>query len=252
MKRFISKQNLISFSGILLLIIVWKIVSTAAGSAQIVPSPRSTLLSVWKVFENPEYWNDIGFTIGRGLLGFAVSLFLGLLIGIPAGINRNFFYFINPLLVTIRSTPIVSIILLAIIWLGNEWVPVFIALLTMFPVICLNIIEGISSVDRNLIEMSRIYNIPAQRILSEVYLPSIAPFLTSGISNAMGFGWRAIIIGEVLSQPLKGIGSRMKESQYYLEVSEVIAWTLIAIIVSFIFESIIRKTEKIIVVWKKE
>ncbi|MGC9342884.1 MAG: ABC transporter permease, partial [Bacteroidales bacterium] len=187
----------------------------------------------------------------RGLLGFLLSLLLAFLIGIPAGINQNFFLFINPLLVTIRSTPVISIILLAIIWLGNETVPVFIALLTMFPVICVNIIEGIRNVDSDLIEMSTIYKVKKQRILKEVYLPSIIPFLTGGVSNALGFGWRAIIIGEVLSQPLRGIGSRMQESQSYLLVSEVIAWTLIAIIVSYLFEILVRRIEKRVVIWKK-
>jgi NitT/TauT family transport system permease protein len=181
-----------------------------------------------------------------------ISLFVAILFGIPAGLKKDFFHFINPLLVTIRSTPVISIILLAIIWLGNEMVPVFIALLTMFPVICVNIIEGIGSVDKDLIEMSKVYKVKQHRIIKEVYFPAITPFLTGGISNALGFGWRAIIIGEVLSSPLKGIGTQMRESQSYLLVSQLIAWTLIAIIVSYIFELIIRKIEKNLVTWKRD
>lgn len=230
---------------------LWQIASLTAVSEQIVPSPGKTLLSSWNILTDPEFWPDILFTILRGLAGFIISLIFAFLLGIPAGINKNFFHFINPLLVTIRSTPVISIILLAIIWLGNETVPVFIAFLTMFPVICVNIIEGIRSVDPDLIEMSKIYKIRRKRIIGEVYLPSIVPFLTGGISNALGFGWRAIIIGEVLSQPLRGIGTRMQVSQSYLMVSELIAWTLIAIAVSYLFETLVREIEKKIVVWKQ-
>lgn len=251
MKNFISKKNLISLAGILLLLLIWKLASLAAASEQIVPSPGKTILTTWNILTDPHFWPDIMNTVFRGLAGFLVSIFLAFLFGVPAGINHNIFLFINPLLVTIRSTPVISIILLAIIWLGNESVPVFIALLTMFPVICVNIIEGIRNVDEDLIEMSTIYKVKSSRILREVYLPSIVPFLTGGISNALGFGWRAIIIGEVLSQPLKGIGTRMQESQSYLLVSEVIAWTLIAVIVSWLFENMVRSLEKRFVVWKK-
>ncbi len=252
MKNFISQKNLISLAGILLIVLIWKLASVLAASEQIVPSPGKTIISTLNILSDPGFWPDIGKTIVRGLTGFVISLFLALIIGIPAGMNRNFFIFINPLLVTIRSTPVVSVILLAIIWLGNETVPVFIALLTMFPVICINIIEGIRNVDRDLIEMSKVYEVRQKYIIKDIYLPSIVPFLTGGISNALGFGWRAIIIGEVLSQPLRGIGTRMQESQSYLLVSELIAWTLIAVIISYLFEILIRRIEKKLVVWKQD
>ena len=251
MKHFITKEKLISLAGILLIIFLWKVASLVSGSSQIVPSPGKTLLTTWEILIDPTFWPDIANTVLRGIVGFIISLLLALVLGIPAGISKNFFLFLNPLLVTIRSTPVVSIILLAIIWLGSDRVPVFIALLTMFPVLCVNIIEGIGNVDKDLIEMSRVYKVRHLRIISGVYFPSIIPFLTGGISNALGFGWRAIIIGEVLSQPTRGIGTRMQISQSYLLVSELIAWTIIAIIVSYLFELVIRKTEKKLVVWKQ-
>jgi len=120
----------------------------------------------------------------------------------------------------------------------------------MFPFICTNVIDGIKNVDQDLIEMSRIYKIEKIKIIKEVYFPAITPFVFSGASSAMGFGWRAIIIGEVLSQPKFGIGTLMQTSQTYLMVNEVIAWTIIAVIISSLFELILRKIEKNIIVWR--
>lgn len=250
MKNFITRKKIISFAGILLLILIWQIASNVYQSEHILPSPLMTLVTALEILADPELWPSILITILRGLEGFAISLFLSLIIGIPAGIYRSFFHFINPLLVTIRSTPVISFILLAIIWFGNEQVPVFIAILTMFPVICLNVIEGIRNVDEDLVEMGRTYNISNRGILKDIYIPSIIPFLTGGISNALGFGWRAIIIGEVLSQPRWGIGARMQDAQTFLMVSELIAWTLIAIIISYLFEYIVRIFEKRMLRWK--
>jgi len=250
MKNFITRNRIISASAVLLLFAIWKLISLLTGSEQLIPSPEKTLLSVVDVISRDSFWPSLLTTIGRGLLGFAISLVMAVLLGVPAGINSTFRLFLNPLLITFRSTPVISLILLAIIWLGNEMVPVFIAVLTMFPIICTNIIDGIRNVDKDLIEMGTTYRISEKRIISEIYLPSISPFLTSGISNALGFGWRAIIIGEVLSQPGFGVGTQMQNAQIFLQVSELIAWTLIAIIVSSVFEYMVRLAERKLVRWK--
>jgi len=63
----------------------------------------------------------------------------------------------------------------------------------MFPCICTNVIDGIKSVDPDLIEMAMFYRIDRNRIIRELYTPAIMPFIISGASNAIGFGWRAII-----------------------------------------------------------
>jgi NitT/TauT family transport system permease protein len=246
---FITKYSA-SILGIIALFLLWEIIALSAGSENIIPSPQKALLSVADIIIRPGFLNAMLHTIARGLAGFLISLVLAFAIGIPAGLSPWFFRFINPLLVTIRSTPVISFILLAIIWLGTNQVPVFIAILTMFPVICLNIIEGIRNVDRDLIEMAQIFKVKRSRILRNIQIPSIIPYLMSGISNAMGFGWRAIIIGEVLSQPEWGIGMEMQKAQIYLKVSELIAWTLIAVLISYIFELSLRRLERRLVPWK--
>jgi len=250
MKNFITKNRLISASAVILLFIIWKLISLFTGSELLIPSPEKTLLAVVEVVSRDSFWPSFLITIGRGMLGFLISLVLALGLGIPAGMKTTFRLLLNPLLITFRSTPVISLILLAIIWLGNEMVPVFIAVLTMFPIICTNIIDGIRNIDKDLIEMGVIYKVKKQRIIREIYLPSISPFLTSGISNALGFGWRAIIIGEVLAQPGFGVGTQMHNAQIFLQVSELIAWTLIAIMVSSLFELFVRLAEKKLVRWK--
>jgi NitT/TauT family transport system permease protein len=134
---------------------------------------------------------------------------------------------------------------LALIWFNVSSVPIFIAFLTMFPVICTNVTDGIRNTDKDLVEMAYVYKIRKYRIVSEIYLPSIVPYVFSGASSALGFGWRAVIIGEVLSQPHYGIGTLMQTAQTFLIVKDVIAWTIIAIIISYIFEFGIRYLEKI-------
>ena len=61
------------------------------------------------------------------------------------------------------------------------------------------------------------------------------------MASAVGFGWRAIIMGEVLSQCVDGIGKRMKEAQVFIDVPELIAWTLVAIVLSWLTDKLISR-----------
>lgn len=232
------------------MLVVWKLLALHFDSDFILPQPEQTFITTLILFGDSQFLVIVGATVLRGLIGFAISFIFGVGFGIFAGISPSFNAFLKPILVTVRSTPVIAIILLALIWLNTNAVPIFIAILTMFPFICTNVIDGIKSVDNQIIEMSSIYQVRKLRIIKVVYIPAIMPFIISGASSAMGIGWRAIIIGEVLSQPKFGIGSFMHSAQTYLKVDLVIAWTIVAVLISYIFERAIRWSERKIVVWK--
>lgn len=250
MKISFTKKQYLSFASVAAMLVVWKLLALYFDSAFIVPQPEDTFLTVVKLISDAGFIKVAGTTIIRGLFGFIISAILGIGMGILAGINPGFNALIKPMLVTIRSTPVIALILLALIWFGPDVVPVFIAMLTMFPFICTNVADGIKSVDPDLIEMAMFYRVGKKRIISGVYIPAIMPFIISGASSAMGIGWRAIIIGEVLSQPQYGIGTKMQSAQTFLNVDAVIAWTLIAVLISYGFETIIRWSERKIVTWR--
>jgi NitT/TauT family transport system permease protein len=251
MKLSITKTQYISIVSVMAMLVIWKLLALHFDSEFILPHPEKTLLTTLKLFGDDNFIAIIGTTILRGIIGFALSFILGVGIGIWAGISPAFNAFLRPILVTIRSIPVIAVILLALIWLNSNAVPVFIAMLTMFPFICTNVIDGIRSVDRDLVEMAGFYKTNRKRIIKEVYIPAIIPFIISGASSALGIGWRAIIIGEVLSQPRYGIGTIMLEAQTFLNVDAVIAWTILAVLISYSFEKLIRFTEHKVTPWKQ-
>lgn len=240
----------LKIGGSLFLLVLWEVGARLLDEQLILPGPVETITHAIEMVLAPGFLKILASTILRGLIGFAIALFLAFFLGLWAGLSARFHAFFSPLLITLRSVPVVSFILLALIWFSVDAVPVFIAILTMFPMICLSIIDGIHYADEELTTMARVYEVPQKRIIREVYLPSLTPFLFTGMSNAMGFGWRAIIIGEVLSQPEWGVGSAMHTAQTFLQVREVIAWTLIAVLVSFLFERFIRFLQKSSMTWR--
>ena len=245
-----KKNRHIGLISIIVMLAIWEVAAIRINSEQIMPGPWATLSATLRLFAEKDFLLVVGNTLFRGLIGFAIALILGIGLGIWAGVNEKFEAFLKPWIVVMRSIPVVAFILLALIWFKSGSVPVFIGILTMFPMIYTNVIEGIRNVDGKLVEMAKFYQISDKRIIREVYVPAIAPFVVSGISSAFGIGWRAIVIGEVLSQPKFGIGSRMHAAQSFLNVDVLIAWTLIAILISFLFEKIIRWGEKNLIKWK--
>jgi NitT/TauT family transport system permease protein len=232
------------------MLVIWKILAMHFGSDFVLPPPEKTFFTTFKLFTDSHFLAIVGSTLLRSIIGFIFSGILGLGLGIIAGVNPLFNAFLRPVLVTIRSTPVIALILLALIWFTPGSVPVFIAMLTMFPFICTNVTDGIRSVDRELVEMAQFYRVGKKRIIRGVYIPAIIPFIISGTSSAIGFGWRAIITGEVLSQPEYGIGTLMQNAQTFLNVDAVIAWTIVAVIIGYMFEKVIRWSEHKLIAWR--
>jgi len=248
----IKKDNLFTLISISSLIIIWKLISLIINSAIIFPSPESTIISLYNLVKTREFFLIILSSLQRGIIGFILSFILGTAIGFFAGFNKVFYKLLEPFLVIIRSTPVMSIILIALIWFKANNVPIFASFLMSFPIICNNVIEGIRNIDIRLIQMAKIYKIKKWRIIGEIYFPSLVPFLIAAVSTAFGIGWKVVIAAEVLSQPKYAIGTSLQLSKIYLNIDEVFAWTIVAILLGYIFEKLIRLVEKSTIKWKRD
>ena len=245
-----KKSKLFAVSSVLVLIGVWWLASVLADSPILLPSPPKAFSGLIKIIGGDTFIPSVLSTIVRGLAGFFISIVLGTIVGMFSGLKPSVHVFLKPLLVTVRSTPVISIILLGLIWFDTGTVPVFIGFLVMFPIIATNVTEGVKSVDPGLVEMAKLFRVRPRRIVTGVYFPAIAPFFMSGASSAMGIGWKAVIACEVLSQPQFAIGTGMQNAQTYLLVAEVLAWTIVAIFLGYIFETVIGAIEKKLIRWR--
>ncbi len=222
-------------------LLLWQGVASWINYPQLIPSVKGLLLSVIHLFWLPTFYISLGATLLRGLAGVAIAFALALPIGFLCGKKSFWFHYFNPLLSTLRSTPVIAFILLIILWLPTEAVAPAIALMTMFPVLCENIIKGVQSIHPDYEKLALVYQINLRTRIRYIYLPALKPFIESGSITAFGFGWKAIIMGEVLSKPFAGIGVEMRTAQMFVNVPDLIAWTFIAIVISFALTEMLRK-----------
>ncbi len=249
MKSSTTKNSFITALSVLAMILVWSLLALSLGKEYILPSPTATIQELLRIVSSDDFWPAVLATISRGLLGFLISLILGMALGLLAGFSKPVFWLLQPWITVIRSTPVMSVIILTIIWFHSDVVPVVVTLLMLFPIIYGNVVAGIRNVNPGLLEMARMYKVKPLRIVGELYLPSILPYLIAGASTAMGIAWKVIIAAEILSQPSLAIGSRLMIAKINFATAQVFAWTVVAILISFIFEYFLKVLEDSLKTW---
>jgi ABC-type nitrate/sulfonate/bicarbonate transport system permease component/ABC-type nitrate/sulfonate/bicarbonate transport system ATPase subunit len=233
------KQRLPYILSIATFLIVWEVLAALIDYPDIFPDIISLFRELGQLFIQPEFYSSLLFTILRGFIGFFIACLLALLLSGISVYSSFFRAYFRPAIVVSRSIPVISLVLIALLWFSSDELPVFIALFTMFPILYQYMLNGFDATDKRWVEMAKVSGKNRLQIWRQVYLPASHELIFSGISVAFGFGWRAVIIGEALSQPLHGIGAGMKQAQAFINMPALIAWTVMAILVSALFEWLI-------------
>jgi len=239
MKASTCKNNLITLGSLLVLVLGWALAAKQAGKEIILPSPLVTFQHLLGLLSSAHFWRHLSATLLRGLTGFGLSFFMGLLIGLLSGLHPPFKTFFQPWLTAIRSTPSMALILLALIWFKSNAVTLFVTFLVVFPIITQNVSEGLQQVDPQLKELARLYQVSTSRVIREMYLPAILPYLATGAAASLGLTWKVMIAAEVVANPPLGIGTQMDLARIFLQTAEVFAWTIVVIMISLFFDRLL-------------
>ncbi|WP_051011031.1 ABC transporter permease [Sedimentibacter sp. B4] len=159
MKNSILLSKYRNFFIIIFWITVWEILSLIINQEIYLPSPFATFKSLFDLMFDKVTYITIFYSTYRTLTGFLISTFYGVIMGFVCGMNKSVYNLLNPLVSIIRTVPVMSIIIIAIMWFKDTNVPVFVAFLMCFPIIWTNTIQGIYSADNKLLQLCKIYNI---------------------------------------------------------------------------------------------
>ncbi|TWH81426.1 ABC transporter permease [Sedimentibacter saalensis] len=240
MKNSILLSKYRNFFIIIFWITVWEILSLIINQEIYLPSPFATFKSLFDLMFDKVTYITILYSTYRTLTGFLISTFFGVMLGFVCGMNKSIYNLLNPLVSIIRTVPVMSIIIIAIMWFKDTNVPVFVAFLMCFPIIWTNTIQGIDSADNKLLQMCKIYNIKKIRVIKSVYFYSALPYIKAGMISALGISWKVTSAAEVLSLPKYSIGRFLYDSKVYLEIPDLFAWTIIIVLLSILFEKLLN------------
>ena len=228
-------------------LLVWHIISVIVGSDIILVSPVRVVKTLFSVIADPAFLSTVGYSFVRIVGGFFAAMLLGVLLGWISSRIWIIETLLRPITVVIKATPVASFIILVLLWFSSRNLSVIISMLMVFPVIYLNTLEGIKSTDQKLIEMAKVFRMPLARRILYIYLPSVIPFFISACSVSLGLCWKSGIAAEVIGIPDGSIGELLYSAKIYLQSSELLAWTVIIVVISVLFEKLFMALLKLIV-----
>ncbi|MCX7655731.1 MAG: ABC transporter permease subunit [Treponemataceae bacterium] len=215
--------------GILFIGSLWFCAARVIKSPLILPGPGETFRALLSLVQHPRFLPAIGASVVRVGVALLIVFPLSLVIGIPAALFKPFGTFCKPLFTLIGATPVLSIILIAFLWFGQERTPIFAAVLMVFPVLTANVIAGIQQLDPGLKEVVQIYRFSPRRSFTAFILPSIVPYLLGGLQSGLSLCWKVVVASEVLLQPHHGLGTGMQQAKAMLETPDLFAWTVVTV-----------------------
>ena len=220
-------------------LLVWGLAAAAVGQELLLPSPLQTGRKLLELGSTTEFWLTVGKSVARVLTGILAAVLGGILLALLTHRSPICMGLLSPLMTLVKSTPVASFIILALVWLGRGAVPVFIAALMVLPVVWANVSAGLAGIDPQLLELAHVFHLPRLRVLRRITWPSVRPHLLAALRSALGLGWKAGIAAEVLTVPPYSIGKRIYEAKLYLETTELFAWTAAVVLVSLGIEKLL-------------
>lgn len=219
-------------------ILVWEATALCIDNDIVICTPYAALKRLFALIYESQFRSAVAFSSLRILCGFFLALILGTALAAISSRLKIVKALLEPITSVIKATPVASFIILAIIWFGSRNLSAFISFLMVFPVIYLNVLEGIMSTDKKLTEMAKVFRMSRWRKLLYIYFPQVLPFLSSACSVALGLSWKSGIAAEVIGIPTGSVGERLYRAKLYLETEDLLAWTAVIITVSVIFEKL--------------
>ena len=222
-------------------LLVWQgasmaLAATTGGRMLLLASPVQALGRLAALAATADFWRAVAFSSARILGGFLLSCLLAAALAALGCRFRWVRELLSPLVAVVKAVPVVSFIILALIFFSSENLSLLIAGLMVFPPVYLNVLEGIGSADRRLLEMAAVFRVPLARRVWGIYLPAVLPHLRSAVSLGLGLCWKSGAAAEVIGLPAGSVGEALYTAKVYFETGDLFAWTAVIVAVSVLSE----------------
>ncbi len=221
MKPSTSSAKRIPLWAVAFWLLVWQIAAMVMDQPLLLVSPWETLRRLSALALEPVFWRSIAFSVGKIILGFGLSCVLGIALAALAYRFSWVRQLLSPLTATIKAIPVASFVILALLWVSSKNLSILISVMIGFPVIYLNTLTGLDSVDHKLIQMAQVFRVPVRKQIGVVYFSQVLPFLRSGLNVAVGLCWKSGVAAEVIGLPSGSVGQQLYNAKVYLETADL-------------------------------
>lgn len=217
---------------------VWQAVSLALPKL-LFAGPAQTVQSLFSMIGTADFWLSIAYSLGKIAGGFALAFGLGCLLAVLAYRAAIARVLLEPAVQIMKSVPVACFVVVALIWVRSAWISVLTAFFVVFPVVYINLQQGLAGLDEKMMEMAHVFRLSGGKRLRAVYLPAVVPYVLSACRMSVGMALKAGIAGEIIGLPRWSIGEQLYLSKLYLNTADLFAWSLTIIVLSLLLEKLL-------------
>jgi NitT/TauT family transport system permease protein len=206
------------------------------------PTPNGVLQALWAGFADHSFWIAIVVSMKRMLLGYTLSVILGMILGLGVASNKFLEETVGGLLVSLQSLPSICWLPLAVLWFGLSEKAI------LFVVVMGSLLSVTIAMETGRQQMPKIYGMAGRNLGARgfplfwyVLLPASLPYIVSGLKQGWAFAWRSLISGEMIFVSL-GLGQLLMMGRDLNDMSQVIAVMILIIAIGYIVDGLVFKT----------
>ncbi len=215
------------------------------------PGPIAVGSAIWMRRQSGELAFQLGVTLARVAVSFAIAMLLGSVLGLVMGRSRLADRLADPWLVVLLNLPALVIIVLAYVWAGlTEAAGIGAVVLNKLPNATVTVREGARSFDRQLDEMAEVFRMSPWMRLRHVLLPQLAPYLAAAARSGLSLVWKIVLIVELLGRP-NGVGFEIGTAFQLFDVRRILAYAIVFVLVMLAIETfLVQPIERHVSRWR--
>ncbi len=246
----IKDAVLLPLAGFVGVIILWWFVATFL--TDLMPTPAQAFVENLDYILNPFYRRGPGnlglgwlllASLRRVLIGFALGALVAIPVGFLIGMSKQALLALNPIIQIFKPvSPLAWLpISLAIFNLADPSAIFVIFITSLWPTI-INTALGVSSVNKDYLDVARVLEMPRWRQITKIILPASLPYIFTGLRISLGIAWLVIVAVEMLTGGV-GIGFFVWDEWSRLNLSSVFLAVLVIGITGLVLDYAVGKIE---------
>ena len=248
----LPKERTLNFEMVLslgLLLLSWQVASFFLPE-YVVPGIQLIAAEFVRMAEEGTLFWDTLLTLYRILQGVIGGFVVGGLLGILMGTVKRTENCVMPVVNFIMGIPALSWTLIVILWFKGTEMRIFALMLAVsFPVFAHSILDAVKGISKDLMEMTLAFRPTKGQVLRMLIVPSITPHVLTAWKVTIGFAVRVVIVAELVGAST-GVGYRMLQQQSLLNMSGVLAWTMVLVVTGLAIQSLISAMEGRLLRWR--
>lgn len=232
-----------TFFGIIILGLCWALGSYFMGSF-IIPLPWTSFQDTILLLGKSHTWLQVIISLTRVIVGFLLAFVSGTMVGVLIGSRTEFELMFKPITLIIQGIPPILWAIPLILILGSSHLaPILVISLICFPLVTMNVGEGMKTVPHKLKEMLKVFAPGVFPKIREVILPHLSPFFAASLKLGFVLGIKASVVGEYFGAT-DGIGFQIQVAYQSLQIRKLFSWGLLLVLLIILFGYLLYQIEK--------